>query len=80
MVETAGEDRGWQAANDGDSMWLMNVDPKGANNGPNSKMGRQRAKANNEPNFKRGRQWAKADNESNFKRADNGLGLTMSQT
>jgi hypothetical protein len=52
---------------------------KRANNEPNFKMGRQRAKADNEPNFKRGRQQARADNEPNLKRADNGPGPTRAK-
>jgi hypothetical protein len=80
MVEAAGEDRGWRAANDGGT-WLVNANPKGPTKGQsNSKMGRQRVRADNEPNFKMGRQQAKANNEPNLKRADNGPGPTRAKT
>jgi hypothetical protein len=58
MVETAGEDRGWRAANDGGSRWLVNADPKGpttgqtpkwADNGPGLTMSQTSNGADNGP-------------------------------
>jgi hypothetical protein len=60
MVETAEEDRGWQAANDGGNRWLVNVDQKGKQraklqNGQRTKTSRQSCERPNHivPRFER---------------------------
>jgi hypothetical protein len=78
MVEVPEEDRGWWVAND-NGRWLVNVDLKRVDNGPNSKMGRQWARADNEPNFKRGRRWAGLTMSQTSKGADDGPGLTWAK-
>jgi hypothetical protein len=64
MVDIAGEDRGWQAANDDGNRWLMNADPKGPTTSQTSKW------ADNGPRLT-------MSQTSNG--VDNRLGLTMSQ-
>jgi hypothetical protein len=64
MEEAAGEDRGWQAAND-NGRWLVDADSKGPT------MGQTPEWADNRPGL---------TISQTSKGADDGPGLTMSQT
>jgi hypothetical protein len=64
MVEAAGEDKGWQAANDG-GMWLVNVDSKWPTTGQTPKWVDNKSELTM---------------SQTLKGADDGPGLTMNQT